>query len=806
MTEKTYQLALAGLLYDIEGFASLAGSDMNAPAFVDRYVPTQWSATIHGLIDNGSGAERNEQTLITVAGRLARGTSVAKPTPADGAAPNQVLSIFCQVTADNQDAAKEFYLPVKEMRLDRESLFPTPPMDSKQLAEQYATLWHDFCAQAERLGRVHDQNGSLTVYVESMLFLLQRYAWCVPAPTNHGVSLFDHGRITAALASVLSGTHGISTDEPTVADDELALLVGGDISGVQDFIYTISSRGATPALRGRSFYLQLLTDIVARYILQELDLPFTNLLYAGGGNYYLLARTTDRSKLKAIQGRLSRLLLHHHNGDLYVAMADSPLSGQDLMTGNIGAAWQNLHRNLQRIKRQRFAELGADLAHLFEPIESAGLETNLCQVCGQEHFGTTNDETVRKCPPCQSYEELGDHLRHAVYLAIHTRPATADDAQPEKATPGIWSQVLSDLGFDVQVVQHIDDIAVPSTALHSTILALQDDAQEQLIPSQRVAVGRRLLVNTTPILTADERTTLLTRNQFTLDDLPPAGRVKPFGVLEYDSIGVKRLGVLRMDVDNLGALFQRGLGNGSTLPKVAALSFNISLFFEGWVGTLAAQQNQQDGTDRLYSIYSGGDDLFFVGAWDAVLDLAVSIQQDLTDYAAHHPGIHASAGVTLVGGKYPLSQAAQDAGEAEHQAKAAGKNAIAFLGQAVPWQSTAREVGFDRVQARVEEITGWVDSDRLNRSFIMALHSIDEEWKAWRQQESSTSARFLHKNQALYLGPWLWHLIYSLTRTVERNGDSDLRRDIDQLIDSIITEEIVVIGMIARTAELWTRQ
>ncbi|PJF45327.1 MAG: type III-A CRISPR-associated protein Cas10/Csm1, partial [Candidatus Thermofonsia Clade 3 bacterium] len=96
----------------------------------------------------------------------------------------------------------------------------------------------------------------------------------------------------------------------------------------------------------------------------------------------------------------------------------------------------------------------------------------------------------------------------------------------------------------------------------------------------------------------------------------------------------------------------------------------------------------------LYAIYAGGDDLFFVGSWDAVVELAIAVRRDLTRYAAEHPGIHASGGVALVGGKYPLSQAADDAKRAEEQAKALRwrangvehrKDAIGFLGAALPW-------------------------------------------------------------------------------------------------------------------------
>ncbi len=61
------------------------------------------------------------------------------------------------------------------------------------------------------------------------------------------------------------------------------MLAGGDISGVQEFIYSIPAAGATRQLRGRSFYLQLLTEACAHHLLHETGMPLCNLLYAGGG-------------------------------------------------------------------------------------------------------------------------------------------------------------------------------------------------------------------------------------------------------------------------------------------------------------------------------------------------------------------------------------------------------------------------------------------------------------------------------------------------------------------------------------------
>jgi CRISPR-associated protein Csm1 len=100
-------------------------------------------------------------------------------------------------------------------------------------------------------------------------------------------------RSTAAVASAL-------VDNPDATD---LGLIAGDLSGIQKFIYTIASDGALKSLRARSFYLELVTEEIVQQLLEELKLPRTNVIYAGGGNLYLLA-SNDTIKVQAALGTI----------------------------------------------------------------------------------------------------------------------------------------------------------------------------------------------------------------------------------------------------------------------------------------------------------------------------------------------------------------------------------------------------------------------------------------------------------------------------------------------------------------------
>ncbi|MXZ21138.1 MAG: type III-A CRISPR-associated protein Cas10/Csm1, partial [Caldilineaceae bacterium SB0665_bin_25] len=676
--ELTDQLALAGLIHDIGKFmlrAAVSGNftwDMEtqgdfgyrhatlSAAFAEQYIPEPWRSNVKNLAGNHHRPQSREDQIVALADMLSAGerndgTEDENPRVQH---PQQLLSIFSVLEADGirQSESERRYLPLRPLAVERNVLFPQKEAEDEEGWHAYAKLWESFERDLKRLKAAHDADPDLPSYLESLLLLMQRYLWCVPSACYRNlpdISLYDHGRTTAALAAVLNRAEVDEVtltrwrNNPEAVDDNLALLVGGDISGVQDFIYTITARGATPTLRGRSFYMQMLTDALARYLLRRLELPVTNLIYAGGGSFFLLARPGDAKRLPGIQREISRVLLRQHGGDLYAALAGVPVAGREFFDGSMRRKWDKLHEALRRKKLRRFAELDDELAALFKPAGRGGNDNRQCQVCGQEHAETETEgepdaESVRKCPSCQAFEDLGDDLRNARYLVLEETELT--DSQPfdPERPAGTWRDTLERLGLRIVICENAPQ---HSSETRRQVLALDDKAASGLHPLSRVVVGRRLLVNHAPILTDAELRDLRADRSMTSpesDELPrEPGGVKPFSVLAHQSKGIKRLGILRMDVDNLGQLFQSGFGQRATLSRIAALSFAVSLYFDGWVGQVVDDINRTDeqGLDRVYTIYSGGDDLFFVGSWDAILELAIRIRADLTAYAADHPGI-----------------------------------------------------------------------------------------------------------------------------------------------------------------------
>ena len=790
--EERMRIALGGILHDIGKFAQRAGEQVSAEwsegktqadfkyqhalhtwHFVQKYVPSDFQV---GVLAAYHHAPQNAaQRLIRLADQLSAGERDSGATRDDSDRtihPRQLHPIFTQVFADGQPhpfAGKDrFYFPLKPLTLLRDEkdehqrpyIFPREePLAADAAWAAYKEMWDAFCREAEQMKRLDE----LPAYVEAMQALLQRYAWCIPSAYFKSVpdiSLYDHSRMTAALAVCLSDfddakiqalNHDWQTKGGASWSEPVALLVGGDISGVQDFIYTISSKGAAKALRGRSFYLQLLTEAVLRFVLRELALPYTNVIYSGGGHFFLLAPLSAKKELPKIQAAISRKLLAHHGTALYLALgsAEVPLSG--FRAGEFTRYWDAMHKNLQEAKSRRYTELGAEMHTLVFAVSEDGGGDKHCAVCGADdvplsQWKEEGDEWI--CSQCRSYvEDLGKKLPTSRYL--HWRFGQAQD------TPrGTFADALQAFGVQVRLLKTDEEADFQAG---DALWALNDPEDGWPRGSAVAARWLRYAVNQIPVVKdAEEAEEINKRLSASERKESPAkpGVTKTFAHLQVQSgSGFERLGVVRLDVDNLGTVFKDGLGDKATLSRLSALSSQMSLFFEGWVKKIIARE----GRDRLvYAVYAGGDDVFLIGPWDVMPDVALDIAKEFGEYTGH-PGLHISGGMAFIGGKYPVYQAAEDAKDAEDLAKGRdGKNAFAFLNTAWRWDEFEKLKGNQETLRNLVQGTG--EEGGSPKSLLMLLRSL-------AKMESEAAQR---KKRPVW-GRWMWMGAYHLTRAFERN-------------------------------------
>ena len=257
-----------------------------------------------------------------------------------------------------------------------------------------------------------------------------------------------------------------------------------------------------------------------------------------------------------------------------------------------------------------------------------------------------------------------------------------------------------------------------------------------------------------------------------------------------------------MDVDNLGEVFKNGLGKKASLSRLSALSSQMSLFFEGWVKKIIAR----NGRDALvYAVYAGGDDVFLLGPWDVMPSVALDIRHEFQKYTGH-PGLHLSGGMAFIDGKYPVYQAAADAGAAEHLAKSRRgkddkdqKNAFAFLG--TPWRwDTFEEV--TRKQERLYQLgLDTKEESGSPKSLLMLLRSL-----AKMESEAAEG-----ETRPVW-GRWMWMGAYHLTRAIKRSkkkNNPELAKALDEMLTDFERNhyrDLPQWGAAARWAQLLLRK
>jgi len=687
-------------------------------------------------------------------------------------------SIFSRINNYNHSE----YVALSRLNpLDEYSLFPRSQhdMEWKNTNQQdYKKHWDNFKKAYNDTRRLGEIKNPLN-YLENFYALLQDYAWCIPSgywKNVPDVSLFDHARTTAALAACLAADDRSIEWCKTIQKENgtVCLLLGGDLSGVQSFIYNIASSGAAKSLRARSFYVQMITETLALAIIQALQIPITNIIYVGGGGFQILVPVCARENLPQIVRDLTDRLLVVHQGGLGLTVRWVEIQYNDFEYFN--KVRERLGKDINLAKRKPFSGASPDklLQVVGQPLNVGGDPLKYCSVTGEDGENIEKDRDGEyKSKFVISLESLGNELPKATHIITNSIPMT----NPCHASH--WKDALRSFGLDIQIYS---------------------DKTEQIIASENENLMRiwKLNPNNADDRLSDmlkDRSYVITYRPFAqLTPLDEQNRPKTFDDLSKPKTGsFERWGVLRMDVDNLGKLFREGFGENTSLSRIASLSFALRLFFEGWLPKLA----EPDLTEYLYLQYAGGDDLFIVGSWDTLPIFANRVRDSFRKYTVGNPALTISGGIAIVEKKFPIYQAAIQAGEAEEAAKCyrSSKDAISFMGFVTDWET------FNEAEKEASDLECRIRTNRLPRSLLQTLLNLYFEI-----QQAQVEAKRNHQ-RAPRFGRWSWMAAYQLTRLAHTLKSEEDKKYINKLRDKFLNpdETINILGLAARWAQYLTR-
>jgi len=628
---------------------------------------------------------------------------------------------------------------------------------------------------------------------ESAAAMFRKHVWSVPAAfvEEEGVSLYEEFKLLAALAHASDG-------DPTCGS---YTLIAGDFPGIQKTLFTISSQGAAKGLRGRSFFLQLLSDAVVRLLVGEkyLNLPSMNVIYVAGGNFLLLAGPNIEATTNSWGIGVNERLLRVFRGDVALVYATAEVPASSLRGSKFKQVREKLALDMGAVKLRQYVDntVIGDW-NLFE----AWGDAVQCEVCRRQLDESDDISRIKdlregerwRCRECQAFEGLSSDLaRKPQYMSVGTRP-------PEKYHK--WQRVLAD----------VTDLwyAFPRDASEREA----DRLLVRLNDTEFLQVGADnffFVAMHTPVVSTDDVNFLRQRYPDQVQNWARIREVRTFELLAENRMrsGIPRLGILRMDIDSLGSFFHDWFHDPS-LSRLSAASAAISLFFDGWLNVILERVDALfPDTDDLYLIYAGGDDLFIVGAWDLLPTLAEEIQSDLRKYVRPNPNITISAGLTLEQAQFPLYRTAEVAKQAlDARAKeyihsdGHEKDAFDMLGMTAGWGDEWNLIVHYR-DTLVSLISLPADAEKsVARSLLRHISEACRSYENGRNSE--IEAERLRPDQ-IYYGKYHWMLTYSLTRLASRH-EEHAHRILEIQRSMLSGGNIRLSGLASRWADYLTRE
>jgi len=536
------------------------------------------------------------------------------------------------------------------------------------------------------------------------------YAGAIPAArvgdVVHDVSLYDHFRTTAALAAALYRYHAESRtlSAPAIQDgtQEKFLLVGGDFYGIQEFIF--SSRGdsrrfRSKLLRGRSFAVSLFAELSVALICERTELPFLAVLLNAAGKFHLLAPNLPRTReiLSECEIRINDWLFTQTYGEGSLGIACTTATPNDFQAGCFRNLWDRHLQNLERRKYRKIdlerhsGEFAGYLDSFNNEIESG---KRLCPLCGKRASvkETENDAVFRSeqavsCAICRDHVYLGTHLVKGKMVAICD---LSTELPPDKRLRApIFDR------FQVSFTgTALDDLAATNKLLGlwqtgtEADGALADRATMKLI-NGHVPCYRKEDNHDECLL---ESTRSKGKTEEMISQIKEGDGIKTFGHIAVKARhmdekgicrGVEALGVLKADVDNLGMLLGCGFSDKRfTISRLATVSRQLHSFFTLYLPHLLASTEEYRD---VYTVFAGGDDLFLIGPWNRMADLASHLRQRFADFACLNPRITFSAGITVHKPNTPVDTMAEAAEDALKSAKVEGRDRVTMFGHTVKW-------------------------------------------------------------------------------------------------------------------------
>lgn len=590
--------------------------------------------------------------IMRKAQMLAMGT---KESIEQRASLGPLCSVFSRVSLDGSYPEKRYYTPSV---LTMDNIMPVPR--NKVKTYDYKNISEQFLGEMDLLSKCSPDD--FDSFLITLGTLLKKYLWSVPVMGEEDVSLYDY--IRSSIAIVVALMDAEKEDKPFV-------ITAGHFSGIQNYIFSVSKvgiGGVTKRLRSRSFYVNAMVSALAHSIVHKFGLPMSSILMLTGGKFYILlpaVKDVDQI-LNGIERNMTEFLYEKFKGNLSVELVWEKLSDEEILdySGIITRLSEKIDRKKNRSLESVLVKNDKWDIEQFIVYHNL-LNKSMCKACRSALV----DDGMEMCSNCEVDTEIGGKLPKIRQFSFSRRKGQYE------LLDGYY------LNLDVSIAGKDNYLILK---LNTSDISNMYDKPVEMYHT----------VNNVPI--KDDKD--MGKEEII--------EVKTFSEIANESKGCKKIGILKADVDTLGFLFSEGLQdeeeNFGTISRINTLSRMLDLFFNGYLHEIIEKQFK-----NVYCVFSGGDDLFLIGPWNEMPDLALEINKEFHRYTGDNQCMTLSAAICIASGsghistmseycEQKLKQVKETANRKIYPDRNTGRNGVFFLNRTMSWEDFEKQINIGK--------------------------------------------------------------------------------------------------------------
>lgn len=508
------------------------------------------------------------------------------------------------------------FLPVE--KFSNTAIFPVKEnYKLEEIEEKYKNIYNELISDIVCVLNNAEKDKSILMTSAALDSVFFKYLSNIPAfytGDNDDISLYEYAKVVSAFSSA-------GYMQKDSLNGKFA-LIRGDFFSIQSFIFNKDAASKNPAnsLRGKSFYVSLMSDIASLNVLETLNLPYFNLMMNAAGQFVILSDYNDEisQKLLALKNEMEIWLYNKYYASVSMGLSVLACSIDDFNSSKFNLLLLKLLGEKEKSKATRF-NLIEDKPYIFADYYKHFTEnSSKCEYCG---IMPKKDNKFSACDNCLLYLQYGQNLRTSKYLYII------------KNENGEFFNKYS-ISFDENK---------KADAFMRMHIDMQDKADKSYNYQDVIHYRSYVAVDNDVIRSFAD-----------------------IAAYSIDKSGANILAVLKADVDNLGLIFACGLSekdsNGKvtrgrlTFSRTNMLSRLIHNFFSYHLYMI-----MQEKKLNIYTVFAGGDDLFLVGRYDEVIKTAKILYDEFERFTNKNKEITISCGIGFYNDSSPVWFMAEDA-------------------------------------------------------------------------------------------------------------------------------------------------